>query len=97
MRGLFSISNQMKGGIASLIFMFWGAEVAFNGSAAGGVADVNSSNTSYKDCVVHDNAGAAFYFSGKSHMITDTLIFNQVKDFSVKQEIEFNKERIRLE
>jgi len=57
-----------------------GAEVAWNGSVAGGVADVNESMTSYRDCVVHDNAGAAFYFSGTSHQVTDTLIYNQSRD-----------------
>jgi hypothetical protein len=72
-----------------------GAEVAFNGSAAGGVADVNDCVTSYKDCVVHDNVGAAFFFSGKSHKVTDTLIYNQSKDFSVRKGTEFEKERIR--
>ena len=66
-----------------------GAEVAFNGSAAGGVADVNDSVTSYEDCIVHDNAGAAFYFSGKSHGVSNTMIFNQKKDFSVQRGVEF--------
>jgi len=53
------------------------AEVAWNGSAAGGVADVGRSVTSYEDCVVHDNAGAAFYFSGKRHVVSRCRIFHQ--------------------
>ena len=61
-----------------------GAEVAWNGSVAGGVADVNESMTSYRDCVVHDNAGAAFYFSGNSHQLTDTLIYNQSRDVAIQ-------------
>lgn len=71
-----------------------GAEVAWNGSAAGGVADVNESVTSYRNCVVHDNAGAAFYFSGTRHRVTDTLIFNEGKSFSVQEGTEFSQERI---
>ena len=71
-----------------------GAEVAWNGSVSGGVADVNDSITSYRDCNVHDNAGAAFYFSGNSHSVSDTLIFNQSKDFSVQRGTEVKRERI---
>ena len=71
-----------------------GAEVAWNGSAAGGVADVNDSVTSYRDCLVHDNAGAAFYFSGSSHSVMDSLIFNQSKDFSVQRGTDLKRERI---
>ena len=93
----FSNADEGISAHATVEMVVVGAEVAFNGSAAGGVADVNSSITSYKDCVFHDNAGAAFYFSGKSHKVTDTLIFNQAKDFSVKKGIEFTKERIRLD
>jgi len=59
-----------------------GAEVAWNGSLAGGVADVGQSVTSYRNCEVHDNLGSAFYFSGKEHHVTDSLIYNQKKDFN---------------
>lgn len=55
------------------------AEVAWNGSAAGGVADVGRSVTSYEDCVLHDNAGAAFYFSGQRHTVSRCRIYNQSK------------------
>lgn len=72
-----------------------GAEVAWNGSVAGGVADVNESVTSYRDCVVHDNAGAGFFFSGKSHRVTDTLIYNQSREFTVRPGTEFTKSGIR--
>jgi len=59
------------------------AEVAWNGSAAGGIADVNQCVTSYEECVVHDNAGAAFHFSGKSHAVTRSHIYLQNKAFDV--------------
>ena len=72
-----------------------GAEVAWNGSAAGGVADVNDSITSYRNCIVHDNAGAAFYFSGKSHSVSDALIFNQSNDFSVQHGTPLKRDRIK--
>ena len=61
------------------------AEIAWNGSAAGGVADVNRCVTSYSHCRIHNNLGAAFYLSGKSHAVTDCLIFNQERDFVVTQ------------
>lgn len=73
------------------------SEIAFNGSAAGGVADVDRSVTSYERCRAHDNLGAAFYFSGKSHEVTDSVIFNQARDFSVTPTAKFLKERIRSE
>lgn len=41
-----------------------GAEIAWNGSAAGGVADVNDSITTYRNCEVHHNLGAAFSSTG---------------------------------
>lgn len=69
-----------------------GAEVAWNGSLAGGVADVGQSVTSYRNCVVHDNQGAAFYFSGKEHDVSDSLIYNQKKDFNVLKGSVFRKE-----
>lgn len=70
-----------------------GAKIGWNGSAAGGVADVGDTVTTYRNCEVHDNAGAAFYFSGKSHRVTDTLIFNQSKEFAVNKETEFVQKR----
>lgn len=72
-----------------------GAEVAWNGSAAGGVADVNDSTTSYRKCIVHDNAGAGFYFSGKSHSVSDSLIYNQSNDFSVQRGTPLKHDRIK--
>lgn len=74
-----------------------GAEVAWNGSAAGGVADVDRSVTSYQHCWVHDNLGAAFYFSGKSHTVVDTKIERQARDFSVGPTSTFVKERVQRE
>lgn len=71
-----------------------GAEIAWNGSAAGGVADVNRSVTEYRNCKVHDNLAAAFYFSGKAHRVTDALIYNQSQDFSVHTNSVVKLERI---
>lgn len=71
-----------------------GAEVAWNGSVSGGVADVNESVTSYRNCIVHNNAGAGFFFSGKSHVVTDALIYNQSRDFGVVRGTVVKRERI---
>ncbi len=60
-----------------------GAEVAWNGSSAGGIADVNDSVTTYTNCEIHHNLGAAFYFDGKYHRVTDCLIHHQDRDFSI--------------
>lgn len=70
------------------------AEIAWNGSAAGGVADVNRTRTAYRYCTVHDNLAAAFYFSGQGHRVSDTLIYNQAKDFSVVRGTPFVQEHI---
>jgi|GEM_PF-252647 len=58
-----------------------GAEIAWNGSNSGGAADVDRSVTRYRNCTVHDNPAAAFHFSGTAHTVTDTLIYNQTRDF----------------
>jgi hypothetical protein len=71
-----------------------GAEVAWNGSSAGGVADVNRCTTRYRNCRVHDNLAAGFHFSGKSHQVIDTLIYNQSKSFTVHSGTEFKQERV---
>ncbi len=60
-----------------------GAEVAWNGSAAGGIADVNRCTTRYDQCTVHDNLGAGFFLAGKHHTVLDSLIYNQSRDVSV--------------
>ncbi|MCP5557615.1 MAG: right-handed parallel beta-helix repeat-containing protein [Verrucomicrobiaceae bacterium] len=56
------------------------AEIAWNGSSAGGVADVGDSETTYTDCEVHDNLGAAFFFDGKKHRVTNCRIYRQHQD-----------------
>jgi len=61
------------------------AEVAGNGSSAGGVADVNQSVTSYRDCYVHDNAAAGFFFSGRRHTVADTVIANQTRPIAIQK------------
>ncbi len=70
------------------------AEVAWNGSAAGGIADVNNCVITYRNCEVHHNLGAAFFFAGKSHRVTDTRIHNQAKDFVVRGNAVLHTERI---
>jgi hypothetical protein len=72
-----------------------GAEVAWNGSSAGGIADVNRCVTSYRNLRVHDNLGAAFYFSGRAHSVTDSVIFNQDRDFVVVGETIVRRERVQ--
>lgn len=56
------------------------SEIAWNGSSAGGVADVGDSVTTYTRCEVHHNLGAAFFFDGKHHRLTDCVIHHQDKD-----------------
>lgn len=73
------------------------SEIAFNGSAAGGVADVDKSATRYERCRVHDNLGAAFHFSGREHTVVDTTIERQARDFSIAPTSKVLKERIRYE
>ena len=60
------------------------AEIAWNGSSAGGVADVNDSITTYTNCEVHHNLGAAFFFEGKQHRVSNCLIHHQAKDIEVR-------------
>jgi hypothetical protein len=59
-----------------------------------GCGGVNDSVTTYRDCNVLNNAGAAFFFSGKSHTVTDTLIYNQSRDFSIQNGTEVKRERV---
>ena len=56
------------------------AEIAWNGSSAGGVADVGDSITTYTNCEVHHNLGAAFFFDGKQHRVTNCVIHDQTQD-----------------
>jgi Right handed beta helix region len=62
------------------------SEIAWNGSAAGGVADVNDSVTTYTNCELHHNVNAAFLLDGKSHRITNCLIHHQDKDLVIRGE-----------
>ena len=71
-----------------------GAEVAGNGSAAGGVADVNQSVTSYRDCYVHDNAAAGFFFAGRRHTVVDTVITNQTRPIAIQKGTEVIREQV---
>lgn len=70
------------------------AEIAWNGSSAGGVADVNDSVTSYTKCEVHHNLGAAFFFDGKAHRVTDCLIHHQDRDIVIRGDVSVEKSGI---
>lgn len=56
------------------------SEIAWNGSSAGGVADVGDAITTYTNCEVHHNLGAAFFFDGKTHRVTNCVIHDQTLD-----------------
>jgi|JI6StandDraft_1071083.scaffolds.fasta_scaffold02806_2 hypothetical protein len=62
------------------------SEIAWNGSAAGGVADVNDSVTTYTNCELHHNVNAAFLFDGKAHRVANCVIHHQDKDIVVRGE-----------
>jgi hypothetical protein len=53
------------------------SEIAWNGSSAGGVADVGDSITTYTNCELHHNVNAAFFFDGKLHRVTGCRIHHQ--------------------
>jgi len=72
------------------------SEIGWNGSISGGVTDVNDAVTTYRNCIVHDNAGAAFSFTGKAHRVYDSLIFNQETAFHVHKEVDFKEERNKI-
>ena len=67
------------------------AEIAWNGSSAGGVADVNDSITTYTHCELHHNLGAAFSFAGKSHRVTHCIIHHQTKDFEIREDAQLEQ------
>lgn len=73
------------------------AEVAWNGSTAGGVADVNRCQTEYEHCYVHDNLGAGFFFSGRSHTVKNTRIANQRKPFSIREGTTVRQQEITID
>lgn len=70
------------------------AEIAWNGSVSGGVADVDRCVTQYRNCRVHDNLGAGFFLAGKRHEVTDSVIYNQALDFWIRPGIACRRERI---
>ena len=72
------------------------SEIGWNGSISGGVTDVNDAVTTYRNFIVHDNAGAAFSFTGKAHRVYDSLIFNQERAFHVHKEVDFKEERNKI-
>lgn len=70
------------------------AEVAWNGSASGGVADVDRCRTVYRHCRVHDNLEAGFFLAGAEHTVTDAVIYNQKVAFFTRKETIVHRERI---
>lgn len=60
------------------------SEIAWNGSSAGGVADVGDSVTTYTNCELHHNVNAAFFFDGKHHRVTNCVIHHQDKDIVIR-------------
>lgn len=60
------------------------SEIAWNGSSAGGVADVGDSITTYTNCELHHNVNAAFFLDGKQHRLTNCLIHHQNQDVLVR-------------
>jgi hypothetical protein len=56
------------------------SEIAWNNSSAGGVADVGDAVTTYTNCELHHNLGAAFFFDGKQHRVTNCRIHHQSQD-----------------
>lgn len=60
------------------------SEIAWNGSSAGGVADVTESVTTYTRCLLHHNLGAAFFFDGLKHRVTDCVIHDQARDIVIR-------------
>lgn len=56
------------------------SEIAWNGSSAGGVADVGDSVTTYTNCELHHNVNSAFFFDGKTHRVTNCVIHHQNQD-----------------
>ncbi|WP_395739068.1 right-handed parallel beta-helix repeat-containing protein [Prosthecobacter sp.] len=60
------------------------SEIAWNGSSAGGIADVNDSVTTYTNCEVHHNVAAGFFLEGKSHRVTRCRIHHQAQDIVIR-------------
>lgn len=49
--------------------------IAFNGSAAGGIADVDRSVSYYENCLVVNNYANAFFFIGQKHTVKNCVIW----------------------
>lgn len=71
------------------------AEVSWNGSTAGGVADVGNCSTRYESCQSHDNYAAGFFFTGKQHVLEDCLIYHQQRGVVIQGRAQV--EQIRTE
>jgi hypothetical protein len=47
--------------------------IAFNGSQAGGIADVAGATTIYRRCLIYGNRGRPFFFTGKQHLVQESI------------------------
>ncbi len=61
-------------------------EIAWNGSSAGGVADVDDSVATYPSCGLHHNVNAAFFFDGKHHRVSNCPIHHQDQDIVIRDD-----------
>lgn len=61
-----------------------GAEVAYNGSVAGGIADVNQSVTVYRNCLVYRNRAAFHFDAAGRHEVRDSVVFGNGRELPVK-------------
>jgi len=57
-----------------------GAEVAFSGSRAGGIADVNESITSYENVLLHHNRVGGLHLKGGHHTVDRLIVFANKTD-----------------
>lgn len=49
--------------------------IAFNGSQAGGIADIVGTTTTYRRCLFYGNRGRPFYLTGKQHLIQECFFW----------------------
>lgn len=60
------------------------AEVAYNGSIAGGIADVNESITIYRNCLIHHNRAPFHFDAAGKHEVHDSVIFANRQNLPAK-------------
>lgn len=65
--------------------------VAFNGSAAGGIADVDRSVSYYENCLVINNYANAFFFIGQKHSIKNCAVWGNRSKLHYRDSTEMHK------